>query len=76
MLMINTKRFIDRVSLIEGRNGRDLVLSIGEARQLRDELAKLLLDLHSAEQQNIQAAQAKQSSAVSVNDVVITGGKW
>lgn len=42
--MINIKRFIDRVSLLESKQSKDLVMPINEARNLRDELAKLLAD--------------------------------
>lgn len=44
--MIHIKKFIERVSLIEAKQNKDLVLPIVEARGLRDELAKLLADLH------------------------------
>lgn len=43
--MNNIKRFIDRVSLIESRHGKDVVIPIMEARGLRDELTKILIDL-------------------------------
>jgi len=42
--MIYVKRFIDRVSMIESKHGKDFVMPIIEARGLRDELAKLLAD--------------------------------
>lgn len=68
--MVNIKRFVDRVALQEGKNSRDLVLTIAEARGLRDELLKLLLD-----------AQAQPRAQAPVVDeqqirVEIIGGKW
>ena len=42
--MMHIKRFVDKVSLIEGKQGRDVVIPISEARGLRDELTKLLAD--------------------------------
>ena len=42
--MINIKRFIDKVASVEGRQGKDVIIPITEARGLRDELAKLLAD--------------------------------
>jgi hypothetical protein len=42
--MIHIKRFVDKITLIEGKQGRDVVIPIGEARGLRDELTKLLAD--------------------------------
>lgn len=63
--MINIKKYIDRVAVVEQRGGRDIVLSIDDARQLRDEIAKLLLDLRSA--------MAKSGDELTVEFV---GGKW
>ena len=42
--MIHIKKFIDKVTHMEGRGGRDVVLPIADARGLRDELSKLLVD--------------------------------
>ena len=36
--MIHIKRFIDRVSVVESKHGKDFVMPIIEARGLRDEL--------------------------------------
>lgn len=44
--MIQIKRFLDKVSLSEGRQTKDIVLPIADARGLRDEIAKLLSDLY------------------------------
>lgn len=44
--MIYVKRFIDKVSMVESRQGKDFVMPIIEARGLRDELAKILAELH------------------------------
>lgn len=50
--MIHIKRFIDRVSMIESKQGKDFVMPIIEARGLRDELAKLLVDKYQLNQEN------------------------
>lgn len=42
--MLNICRFIDRVSSMDQNPGKSLVLPIDEARQLRDEIVKLLAD--------------------------------
>ena len=42
--MIHIKRFVDKITLIEGKQGKDVVITISEARGLRDELTKLLVD--------------------------------
>jgi len=34
--MIQIKRFVDKVSLVESKQGKDVVLPISEARGLRD----------------------------------------
>lgn len=44
--MIHIKKFIDKVSIIESKQSKDVVIPIVEARGLRDEISKLLSDLH------------------------------
>lgn len=44
--MIHIKKFLDKVSLSESRQNKDIVLPISDARGLRDEIAKLLSDLY------------------------------
>lgn len=41
---MNLKQFIDKVSAHEAKKQSTVVLSIQDARTLRDELAKLLID--------------------------------
>lgn len=65
--MVNIKRFFDKVSHLEGRN-KDLVLPIADAKGLRDEIAKLLSDLHEL--------NSKGNSREEVIKVEITGGKF
>jgi hypothetical protein len=66
--MIHIKRFIDKVSSIEGRQGKDVVIPIAEARGLRDELAKLLID-------RVEANSTKESTP-EIIEVQIVGGKF
>ena len=40
--MLHVNRFIEKVSLQESRKSKDVILSLEEARGLRDEIAKLL----------------------------------
>lgn len=49
--MIYIKRFIDKISYMENKQSKDLVMPMTEARGLRDELAKLLVDLHFTEKE-------------------------
>jgi hypothetical protein len=64
--MIQIKRFIEKVSLIEGRQGRDVVIPLSDARGLRDELAKLLADHY----------EMKRDSPDEVIQVQVTGGTF
>lgn len=66
--MVQIKKFIDKVSKSEGKQQKDVVLPILEARGLRDEIAKLLLDL------NLQKDESKGKEEVI--KVEITGGKF
>ena len=58
------KKFIERVSSAEGRHSREVVLPLSEAKELRDEITKLLID------------QRNQNQSDEVISVVVNGGKW
>jgi hypothetical protein len=64
--MINIKRFIDRVASVDSRQGKDVVIPLSEARGLRDELAKLLID----------KAEELQNKPEEVIQVQVTGGSF
>jgi hypothetical protein len=64
--MVNIKRFVERVSAMDSRSGRDLVLSSQEARLLRDEIVKFLLD-------NKEQQLTKQPENI---EIQINGGRW
>ena len=66
--MIQIKRFIDRVASIESRQGKDVVIPLSDARGLRDELAKLLVD-------HYEVSEGKKNSS-EVIQVEIVGGKF
>jgi hypothetical protein len=66
--LVNIKRFFDRVSALESRSGRDLVIPIEEARILRDEVAKLLAEIVT----NRKPA-SPESDMVQVE---VSGGRW
>jgi hypothetical protein len=66
--MIHIKRFIDKVTSIEGKQGKDVVIPIMEARGLRDELAKLLID-------RIEKLETTKT-APEMLEVEIVGGKF
>lgn len=51
---------------MDSKSGRDLVLSAGEARALRDEMVKFLMDAH----------EDKLNKQPEVIEVQISGGKW
>lgn len=71
--MIHIKKFIDKVSSMDSRSSRDLVLPATEARALRDELAKLLVDKVEA---HAAAVVSKSTVADSIIELQISGGKW
>jgi hypothetical protein len=67
--MINIKRFIEKVSYVEGRHSKDVVIPINEARMIRDELAILLVEYYDKNKQESKAPEQ-------VIQVEITGGKF
>ena len=66
--MIHIKRFIDKVSIMETKQGKYVVIPIGEARGLRDELSKLLVDNYELLQNKVAIEPVFQ--------VEINGGKF
>lgn len=64
--MIHIKNFIDRVSFMEARSKKDLVLSNNEARMLRDDIAKLIAD-------KLEEQLNKKEEVIQVQ---LSGGKW
>lgn len=66
--MIHIKRFIDKISAMESKQNKDVVIPMQEARGLRDELAKLLADLY---QQGLEKDKKEE-----VVQIEITGGSF
>ena len=66
--MIHIKRFIDRVANIETRQGKDVVIPLSDARGLRDELAKLLIN-------HYESTEGKKNTS-EVIQVELVGGKF
>ena len=66
--MIHVKKFIDKVSLTESKQSKDFVMTMTDARGLRDELSKLLADLY-------QVAKSTQKEE-QVMKVEIKGGSF
>lgn len=64
--MVNIKRFIERVSAMENKSSRDLLIPIQEARLLRDEIAKLLAD----------KLEERINARPETIDIQVSGGKW
>jgi hypothetical protein len=44
--MLHIKKFMDKMSVVESKMNKDIVLSIVDARGLRDDITRLLADLH------------------------------
>ena len=65
---MHIKRFIDRVSNIESRQGKDVVIPLSDARGLRDDLAKLLID-------HYEISDVKKNTS-EVIQVELVGGKF
>jgi hypothetical protein len=64
--MNNIKRFMDRVSAMDLKPTRDLVIPAAEARLLRDEIVKLLAD----------RLEQHSSRSTDVIQVEVTGGNF
>lgn len=64
--MVNIKKFIDRVSVMDNSGNKDFVMSRTEARALRDEIVKIMLD----------KLDAKPDNKSDIIEVQISGGRW
>jgi hypothetical protein len=62
--MNQIKKFIDKITVIEGRQAREVVLTLNDAKELRDEIMKILLD---------NREYNKEPETIKV---VMQGGKW
>lgn len=63
--MENVKKFIDKVALAETRNSTQVVLLLTEAKQLRDDIMKIMLD------------QREQYKTIDDNiQIVMKGERW
>jgi hypothetical protein len=62
--MSNIKKFIDKVATTEGRQSREVILTLSDAKELRDEIMKLLLDSRD------------QNKSFEPIEVVLKGNKW
>ena len=67
--MIHIKKFIDKVASQEGRQGRDVVMTIADASSLRDEISKLIIDKYEEKSK----VTTEDSGVVQVE---LKGGKW
>jgi len=66
-MMSSIKKFIENVSYLESKPGKDLIMSAQDARSLRDEICKLLVD--KVQSKNI-------SQVVSTPVSIINGGSF
>jgi hypothetical protein len=62
--MSNIKKFIDKIVTAEGRQAREVIMTLNDAKELRDEITKILLD---------QRENTKEPEPI---QVVMSGGKW
>ena len=63
--MSQIKKFVDKVASCEARQVRELLIPINDAKELRDEILKILVD-----------KTEPKSNTNEVIEVVVNGGKW
>lgn len=68
--MIHVRQFLDKMAVMEARQNKDVVLPISDARGLRDDIARLLADLHEL---TTKAGPAPQTDILQVE---ISGGTF
>lgn len=57
--MLYIKKFIDKLSYLESKQSKDLVMPLSEARLLRDELMKIIIDYTKLNDQTEKVIEVK-----------------
>jgi len=68
---MHIQKFVNKLSVMETKQNKDVVLNIADARGLRDDILRLLADLHEL---NIKVSEA--SSNGSITQIEISGGSF
>lgn len=63
--MIFIKRFLDKMTAYEGKQSKDVIITMSDARGLRDDISKLLIDLNE-----------KKNNSEEVVKININGGSF
>jgi hypothetical protein len=63
--MSQIKKFIDKITYAEARQSKDIIMSVSDAKELRDEVMKLLIDNQSSDKVSEETIE-----------VVMKGSKW
>ena len=66
-MSMHINRFIDNIKATESRGGRDVILSLRDAKDLHGDITKLLLTL-----EGLRTQQQKQETI----EVVVSGGSF
>lgn len=61
--MSSIKKFIDKIAMSEARQVREVLIPLNDAKELRDEIMKLLID--KADNRNQEPIE-----------IIVKGGKW
>ena len=67
-MSLHINRFIDNIKATESRNGRDVILSLRDAKDLHGDITKLLLAL-----EQIRSQQVVQTGAI---EIELDGGSF
>jgi len=68
--MLHIRRFIDKMAVADSKQSKDLVLPMLDARGLRDDITKLLSDLHEL---SVNKTKGDENSIVQVE---VKGGTF
>ena len=68
--MIHIKNFINKMSIMESKQSKDVVLPMTDARGLRDDISRLLTDLHEMTKE--EAVKKNEE----INKINIAGGSF
>ena len=60
--MSQIKKFVDKVANLEGKQSRELIMPLSDAKQLRDEILKLLIDQRESKDSEVIEVVMRGSS--------------
>jgi len=67
--VIHIHNFIDKIKFFESKNSKDFIIPLREAKDLHNDITKLLTTIYTLQNQEVTTTTSKK-------DIEISGGGW